>query len=110
MKQVHNQLGFLDESSQAVACERARHVRPVKSGTYIARLVQTIEGSLVKLGVNVEKDNEESSRRIEEMAIIIHDSMSASTRNYHSVQHVVGLENVLSGLSSAMTLISLTKV
>ena len=94
---MHNQLGFLEESSQAVACiNGARHVRPVKSGTYIARLVQTIEGSLVKLGVNVEKDNEECSRRIEEMAIIIHDSMSASTRNYHSVQHVVRLKNVLS--------------
>ena len=91
MKHMHNELGFLEESPEAVPCVASRR-RPVKSGTYIARLVQTIENSLVKLGVNVQKseeDVEEFSRRIEEMAIIIHDSMSASTRNYHSVQHVV---------------------
>ena len=88
MKQMRNELGFFEESPEAVACRDARR-RPVKSGTYIARLVQTIESSLVKLGVNIQKDPELYGRQIEQMAILIHDSMSASTRNYHSVQHVV---------------------
>lgn len=88
MKQIHNELGFLEDDSTALLPDKERR-RPVKSGTYIARLIQTIQNSLTKLGVDIQTDAEKHSQMIEQMAIIIHDSMSASTRNYHSVQHVV---------------------
>uniref|UniRef100_A0A7S3KX30 Uncharacterized protein n=1 Tax=Amphora coffeiformis TaxID=265554 RepID=A0A7S3KX30_9STRA len=86
MKQIHNELGFLENPPDNVAKEVRR--RPVKTGTYIARLIQLIEDSLTKLGVRIQEDIENNLRMIEHMAIIIHDSMSVSTRNYHSVQHV----------------------
>jgi hypothetical protein len=88
MKGIHRQTGtaFLGDSSDMLACKEKR--RPVKLGTYIARLIETIQNALSKLGVDVQKDPERSQKLIEGMAVVIHDTMSVSTRNYHSVQHV----------------------
>lgn len=89
MKQIHNENGFLENSPDSFDKEVRR--RFVKSGNYMARLVQALEESLNELGVRTQGDSErhiQTQRMIEQMAMIIHDSMSASTRNYHSVQHV----------------------
>ena len=53
--------------------------------TYIARLILRMDDCLKQLGVSIDDD---TLRRIERMSILIHESMSISSRNYHSVQHV----------------------
>ena len=58
--------------------------------TYISRLVLQMETCLNALGArNV------TMPRLETMAILVHDSMSASSRNYHSVQHVFDISRDL---------------
>ena len=58
--------------------------------TYISRLVLQLETCLHALGArNV------TMPRLEIMAILVHDSMSASSRNYHSVQHVFDISRDL---------------
>lgn len=81
-------LGFLENTPDLLTGKEGRRRPAAKTGTYIARLILTIQDSLQKLGVQTATNQEKYQRMIERMAIIIHDSMSASTRNYHSVQHV----------------------
>mmetsp|Transcript_15234 Transcript_15234/g.21226 ORF Transcript_15234/g.21226 Transcript_15234/m.21226 type:complete len:522 (-) Transcript_15234:512-2077(-) len=50
--------------------------------TYISRLIVGLQENLQKLGASTTKSN------LEKWAIFIHESMSISSRNYHSVQHV----------------------
>ena len=59
-----------------------------KPRNYITQLIFEMENSLIELqakGLTVSK--------LEEMAIFIYESMSISTRNYHSVQHVFDIIN-----------------
>eukprot|EP00527_Entomoneis_sp_CCMP2396_P000853 CAMPEP_0198140930 /NCGR_PEP_ID=MMETSP1443-20131203/4013_1 /TAXON_ID=186043 /ORGANISM="Entomoneis sp., Strain CCMP2396" /LENGTH=528 /DNA_ID=CAMNT_0043803509 /DNA_START=64 /DNA_END=1650 /DNA_ORIENTATION=- len=66
-----------------------------KRGTYITRLVMTLEECLAKLGVNT-TTHVDLLALIERMACLIHESMSVSSRNYHSVQHVFDVaENLI---------------
>mmetsp|Transcript_8876 Transcript_8876/g.14776 ORF Transcript_8876/g.14776 Transcript_8876/m.14776 type:complete len:480 (-) Transcript_8876:39-1478(-) len=53
--------------------------------TYIGRLILGIRDCLAKLGA------EATNIQLEEWAIFIHESMSSSSRNYHSVKHVFDL-------------------
>jgi hypothetical protein len=58
--------------------------------TYISRLVLQMETCLNQLDArNV------TMPRLESMAILVHESMSASSRNYHSVQHVFDISRDL---------------
>ena len=56
--------------------------------TYIARLFQRAAQSLEALGVA-----KEDEARIEGLSVFIHESMSVSSRNYHSVQHVFDISD-----------------
>lgn len=77
--------------------------RPLRTGdsrtdeahakTYIARLILRMEDCLSRLGVDVTADS--CLRRMESMSILIHESMSISSRNYHSVQHVFDISKDL---------------
>ena len=58
-----------------------------KRGTYIARLVITLEECLAQLNVTT-VTHPNLLNHLERMACLIHESMSVSSRNYHSVQHV----------------------
>ena len=58
-----------------------------KRGTYIARLVITLEECLAQLDVTT-VTHPNLLNHLERMACLIHESMSVSSRNYHSVQHV----------------------
>ncbi len=60
----------------------------VKPRNYITQLIFEMESSLIELeatGLTISK--------LEEMAVFIYESMSISTRNYHSVQHVFDIIN-----------------
>jgi hypothetical protein len=50
--------------------------------TYIGRLILGLHDCLHQLGANP------TNQQLEHWAIFIHESMSTSTRNYHSVKHV----------------------
>jgi len=50
---------------------------------YITRLMIEMEDALIKL-----KGKDLTIAKLEKMAVFIYESMSLSTRNYHSVQHV----------------------
>jgi hypothetical protein len=65
-----------------------------KELTYIARLIIRIQECLRELGVNVDADDS-VNLQIESMSILIHESMSISSRNYHSVQHVFDISRNL---------------
>lgn len=54
-----------------------------KPQNYITQLIFEMENSLIEL-----KASDLTISKLEEMAIFIYESMSISTRNYHSVQHV----------------------
>jgi hypothetical protein len=54
-----------------------------KPRNYITQLIFEMENSLVQL-----KATDLTISKLEEMAVFIYESMSISTRNYHSVQHV----------------------
>jgi len=70
--------------------------------TYAARLVACFDENLRKLGVTAtaatsedddddleeEEEQERLMMKMEDMSLLIYESMSASSRNYHSVQHV----------------------
>lgn len=58
--------------------------------TYIARLILVMQDCLAKL----EAPNDDPFQ-LEQMAILIHESMSSSSRNYHSVQHVFDISKDL---------------
>jgi hypothetical protein len=58
--------------------------------TYISRLVLQLETCLNQLDAR-----DVTMPRLETMAILVHDSMSASSRNYHSVQHVFDISRDL---------------
>lgn len=103
MKQVDAQLGYLDDSDDP-ATEKVAAQTTLPSGggdtSYLVRLSRTIRESLSQLDVHVQqktdsgtdsgtRDNDGKSQLIEQMAFLIHDSMSASARRYHNVQHVV---------------------
>jgi len=60
--------------------------------TYIARLILRIQTCLQQLGVNITED---VLQKTETMSIFIHESMSISSRNYHSVQHVFDVSHNL---------------
>lgn len=62
--------------------------------TYMTQLIIKMQDSLHQLDIDTECD--ETCRRMEEMAILIHESMSISSRNYHSVQHVFDISKNLS--------------
>jgi len=71
------------------ACDTSspRNHEDLKSNpTYMGRLFINIENCLSDLGVDTNCD--ECIKKMEEMAVFIHESMSISARNYHSVQHV----------------------
>ena len=55
---------------------------PTDSSTYIARLIVGMKNSIDALNAR------SSYEQLESWAILIHESMSRSSRNYHSVQHV----------------------
>ena len=55
---------------------------------YITQLIFEMENSLLEL-----KASDLTISKLEEMAIFIYESMSISTRNYHSVQHVFDIIN-----------------
>jgi hypothetical protein len=59
-----------------------------KPRNYITQLIFELENSLIQL-----KAKNLTISKLEEMAILIFESMSISTRNYHSVQHVFDLIN-----------------
>jgi hypothetical protein len=61
--------------------------------TYIARLMVRMDACFEKLGV--ESTADETVRKMESMSILIHESMSISSRNYHSVQHVFDISKHL---------------
>jgi len=71
--------------------------------TYTARLIVRLETNLKKLGVDTDgavvanadgKSNERDvAMLVEGMAILIHESMCVSSRNYHSVQHVFDISD-----------------
>jgi hypothetical protein len=63
--------------------------------TYIARLIIRIQECFRELGVNVDDDDGSVNSKIEGMSILIHESMSISSRNYHSVQHVFDISRNL---------------
>eukprot|EP00522_Entomoneis_paludosa_P012864 CAMPEP_0172443088 /NCGR_PEP_ID=MMETSP1065-20121228/3402_1 /TAXON_ID=265537 /ORGANISM="Amphiprora paludosa, Strain CCMP125" /LENGTH=538 /DNA_ID=CAMNT_0013193183 /DNA_START=65 /DNA_END=1681 /DNA_ORIENTATION=+ len=67
--------------------KRAMSMPQEKRGTYISRLIITLEECLAKLGVTPET-HDDLLACLERMACLIHESMSVSSRNYHSVQHV----------------------
>jgi hypothetical protein len=67
---------------------------PNKALTYIARLIIRIQECLRVLGVDVDSD-ESMICKIEAMSILIHESMSISSRDYHSVQHVFDISRNL---------------
>jgi hypothetical protein len=67
---------------------------PAKELTYIARLILRIQECFRELGVDVDADDS-VNRKIESMSILIHESMSISSRNYHSVQHVFDISRNL---------------
>jgi len=54
-----------------------------KPRTYMSRLYLTLQDCLQQLG-----GRDLTSRKLEAMAILIHECMSGDSRNYHSVQHV----------------------
>lgn len=54
--------------------------------TYMARLIIRMDECLSSLGIDTADDK--VLRKMESMAIGVHESMSISSRNYHSVQHV----------------------
>ena len=58
--------------------------------TYISRLILQMESCL-----NVLDADNVTYPRLESMAIFIHESMSSSSRNYHSVQHVFDISRNL---------------
>ncbi|KAI2499122.1 hypothetical protein MHU86_15392 [Fragilaria crotonensis] len=53
--------------------------------TYIGRLILGMRDCLDRLGA------EPTNQQLETFAIFIHESMSTSSRNYHSVKHVFDL-------------------
>lgn len=55
---------------------------PTDSSTYITRLLVGMKNSLHAL------EAKPSDEQLEDWAVLIHDCMSRSSRNYHSVQHV----------------------
>ena len=59
-----------------------------KPRNYITQLIFEMEHSLLDL-----KASDLTISKLEEMAIFIYESMSISTRNYHSVQHVFDIIN-----------------
>jgi hypothetical protein len=65
-----------------------------KKLTYIARLIIRIQECFRELGIDVDTDAS-VNRKIEDMSILIHESMSVSSRNYHSVQHVFDISRNL---------------
>ena len=67
-----------------------------KQGTYIARLVFCLEACLGKLQVTT-TTHPQLLVSLERMACLIHESMSVSSRNYHSVQHVFDVAQPLDG-------------
>jgi len=54
--------------------------------TYMARLFQRFGECLKKLEIDTK--SHACIQKMEQMAIFVHESMSISSRNYHSVQHV----------------------
>jgi hypothetical protein len=60
--------------------------KKMKQQTYMARLILKMQQCLEELGVDTSTNI--CLERMERMAILIHESMSLSSRNYHSVQHV----------------------
>ena len=58
---------------------------PIVKHTYIGRLILGIRDCLAKLGARA------TNQQLEAWAIFIHESMSISSRNYHSVRHVFDL-------------------
>jgi len=75
---------ILDASSKL----KGRLESPEKTRNYIIQLIFEMEDSLIKLNA---KDL--TIAKLEEMAVFIYESMSISTRNYHSVQHVFDIIN-----------------
>jgi hypothetical protein len=73
--------------------ERISIYGPPQQQTYIARLILRVQDSLRQLGVDVDVDG--ADRKIEAMSILIHESMSISSRNFHSVQHVFDISRNL---------------
>lgn len=59
-----------------------------KPRNYITQLIFEMENSLIQL-----KAADLTISKLEEMAVFIYESMSISTRNYHSVQHVFDIIN-----------------
>lgn len=55
---------------------------PIDSSTYITRLLVGMKNSLHALNANP------SDEQLEDWAVLIHESMSRASRNYHGVQHV----------------------
>jgi hypothetical protein len=74
--------------------ERVPVTEPPKELTYISRLILTIKECLRELGVDLNADDS-ANRKIESMSILIHESMSISSRNYHMVQHVFDISRNL---------------
>ena len=64
------------------------NVDRAKPRNHITQLIFEMEDSLIKLDA---KDL--TIPKLEEMAVFIYESMSISTRNYHSVQHVFDIIN-----------------
>lgn len=60
-----------------------RKVENNKPQTYMSRLFVTFRDCLEQLGAD-----DVSDRKLEAMAVLIHECMSGDSRNYHSVQHV----------------------
>ena len=61
-------------------------LRANKPHNYISQLILEMEGALIQLNAT-----NLTASKLESMAILIYESMSISTRNYHSVQHVFNI-------------------
>ena len=107
MKQIRPELGCVDEAATSTAVQTPvlttdkDTTRTPSAETYLPRLVETIRNALLQMGIQLEEEQGDKAenkhnRLIERMAVLIHDSMSAETRRYHSVQHVF---DVASGVS-----------
>jgi hypothetical protein len=88
----------------AVAAAAAAQQQQQQRRSYIAQLNGHFRNALKKLGVAVAVVNDDDndkvddgnvSLRIESMSTLIHESMSISSRNYHSVQHALDVANGL---------------
>ena len=90
-----------ENNAVAISTSRQQHYKEGthdQRRTYIARLILALQDCLERLGVvddDDDDDDDDTIQDIERMSILIHESMSIGSRNYHSVQHVFDISKDL---------------